>query len=256
MILVFLAIALFAEQISPYNPYKMTFDALLPPSKSHFFGTDQYGRDYFSRTIWGTRVALMVAIGSAGIAAVLGIILGAIPGYYGGVVDDLFSRFFDIFVMIPRFFLILLTVAILGSDIFFIMIVIGLTGWVNNARMMRSQVLSLKTRPYVDAVRATGASTFRILFSHIIPNGIYPIVANTTIQMANAILSEAGLSFLGLGDPSVISWGKLIADSEAFLTFAPWIAVFPGIFMLLLVFAFNVAGDGLSYALNPRLRER
>jgi peptide/nickel transport system permease protein len=256
VIVAFLLIAILAEYLSPYDPFTMGLDPVSPPNAQHLFGTDQFGRDLFSRTLWGTRVAFMIAVGSAGIAALAGIVLGAIPAYCGGVIDDLFSRFFDIFVTIPNFFLMILVVAMFGSNIFFIMLVIGLTGWVGNARMMRSQVLTLKTRPYVEGAKLTGAGTFRVLYSHIIPNGIYPVVANTTLRMADAILTEAGLSFLGLGDPNVISWGKLIATSQVFLAFAPWMAILPGIFMLTLVFAFNIVGDGISYVLNPRLRER
>lgn len=256
VLIFFILVAIFADTISPYDPFKPSYDIFRPPSQIHIFGTDHFGRDSFSRIVFGTRVALMVAVGSSGISAILGIFLGAIPGYYGGLIDDLLTRFFDIFVMIPRFFLMILIIAIYGSNITLIMIVIGMTSWVQNARMMRAQVLTLKTRPYVEAAKATGAGTFHLLVRHIIPNGIYPIIANTTLQMVNAIMAEASLSFLGLGDANVISWGKLIADSQAFLILAPWMAIFPGICLVILTFAFNVIGDGISYTLNPRLRER
>jgi peptide/nickel transport system permease protein len=171
-------------------------------------------------------------------------------------VDDFMSRATEVFQMIPVFFLLIVTAALFGSDISFVILAIGLTTWPSNARIMRSQVLTLKRRPYVLALVSTGASMPRILFRHIIPNGVFPVITNSALRMGSAMLTEAGLSFLGLGDPNVISWGQMVQGSQLMLNMAPWISLFPGMALLLLVCAFNLVGDGLNFAMNPRLRAR
>jgi len=252
-----LVVAVFAPVLSGYDPKDFSEDRYLPPgSPGHLLGTDNFGRDLLSRIIWGTRVAFLVGVCSAGISALLGIVIGAVPGYFGGVVDDLICRFIDIFLMIPVFFLLILATSIFGSNIYFVMFAIGITTWPANARIMRSQVLTLKSRPYVKASIAAGAGVGRVLLRHIIPNGVYPVIANTALQMGSAILTEAGLSFLGLGDPNVISWGQMIQIGQRYMNVAWWMVVFPGLALLLLVAAFNLCGDGLNYALNPRLQRR
>jgi len=251
------AMAVAAPLLATHDPKAFSIDRYVPPgSPGHPLGTDNFGRDLLSRIIYGARVAFLVGVLSAGISAVLGIVIGAIPGYFGGVVDEVISRFVDIFLMIPVFFLLILATSIFGSNIYFVMFAIGITTWPANARIMRSQVLTLKTRPYVKASIAAGASATRVLVRHIIPNGVYPVIANTALQMGSAILTEAGLSFLGLGDPNVVSWGQMIQAGQRYMNVAWWMVLFPGLALLLLVAAFNLTGDGLNYAFNPRLQRR
>jgi peptide/nickel transport system permease protein len=249
-------IALLLPVLPLPDPRAFLFEQNMPPSLSHPMGTDNFGRELMTRVLWGTRLALMVAVGAAGISMILGILLGAIAGYFGGVADDLLSRTFDIFMVIPRFFLALLVVALFGSDVVLVMIVIGLTTWPQSARIMRSQVLAIKKRTFVEGVRSAGASDGFILFRHIVPNGLAPIITDGAILMGRAILTEAGLSFLGLGDPGAISWGQMIFAGKDHLAFAPWMSIFPGLAMLIIVSAMNLLSDGLNYVIDPRLRGR
>ncbi len=253
--LVMVFFAVFSSQIAPYKAGEMTGDVLYKPGLKHFFGTDHLGRDVFSRVVFGTRTSLLVGFVAAGLSALIGIFIGTLSGYYGGIVDEVVSKIIDSFLMIPVFFLILIIVAIFGRNLFYIMLVIGLTTWPSNARIMRAQTLSIKERAFVKIARANGESTLRIIFSHIIPNGMYPVVANSALQIGGAILTEAALSFLGLGDPNVTSWGKMISEGKSYMTFAWWIIVFPGIFTILTVIAFSFIGDGLQKALYPALGE-
>ncbi|MGJ8453733.1 ABC transporter permease [Pseudothermotoga sp. U03pept] len=247
--------AVFAEWICPYKPGQMSSEILRSPSSSHLFGTDHLGRDVFSRVIYGTRTSLLVGFVAAGLSALIGIFVGTVSGYYGGIADEVISKIIDSFLMIPVFFLILIIVAIFGRNLFYIMIVIGLTTWPSNARIMRAQTLSIKERAFVKIARANGESKIRIIFSRIIPNGMYPVIANSALQIGGAILTEAALSFLGLGDPNVMSWGKMISEGKSYMTFAWWIIVFPGIFTILTVIGFSFIGDGLQRALYPALSE-
>jgi peptide/nickel transport system permease protein len=246
-------VAVFAPSLSPYRPSELQPEILQPPSRAYPLGTDQIGRDILSGMIYGTRVSLTFAVGVAGISLVVGVLIGAIPGYFGGLVDDLLSRFFEIFLMIPQFVLIVTVVALFGNNIIYTMIVVGLTLWPSNAKITRAQVLSLKSRPFVRAAVASGASDARILFRHILPNGLYPVVANSTLQMAYAILFEAALSFLGLGDPNHPSWGQVLSAANLHKS-AWWMALFSGMAILILVLGLNLVGDGINNALNPRLR--
>lgn len=245
--------ALFAPLIAPYKPNTLSDDVLSPPNYKHLFGTDHLGRDVFSRIVFGTRISLSVGFVAAGISALIGIFVGVVSGYYGGIVDEVISKVIDAFLMIPIFFLILIIVAMFGSNLFYIMLVIGLTTWPSNARIMRAQTLSLKERAFIKIARSTGEGNLRILLFHIVPNGMYPVVANSALQMGGAILTEAALSFLGLGDPNITSWGKMINEARTYMTFAWWTIVFPGIFTVLAVVAFSFIGDGLQHALYPKL---
>ncbi len=246
--------------LAPYlplpDPHALKYPMFLPPSTKHPFGTDSMGRDIFSRVIWGARTSLEVGVIAAGISALVGILIGAIAGYYGGLMDDVLSRITDIFLMIPAFFLILYVAAVYGASIYCIMAIIGLTIWPSNARIMRAQVLSLKEREFIQAEVLMGASNFRILFHHIIPNAIQPVLANTILQMARAIIIEASLSYIGVGDPNVISWGRMIYEGQAFLATYPWVPLFPGLAIAYTVFLVNVIGDGLSKVLAPKIGRR
>ena len=253
-----IALAIVTALAAPFlplaDPSAMDAAPYLPPGAEHVLGTDNFGRDVFARLIWGTQLALLVAVVSSAIASLLGIVLGSLSGYFGGRVDAVLSRIFDVFLLIPSFFLVLLIVALFGSGIEYTMIAIALTTWPRSARIMRAQVLSLKSRIYVQAARAAGASHLRTLARHVIPNGLAPIITDATILMGLAILTEAGLSFLGLGDQNAVSWGRMIFEGQRQLRLAPWMSFFPGLSLLLLVAAFNLLGDGLNRALNPQLR--
>ena len=252
----FIIIGIIAPFITQYGPFELTNDIYHPPSTKYLLGTDYFGRDVFSRIVYGTRVSLFFGGCTASLSLIVGIILGAIPGYFGGIIDDLFSRFFEVFLMIPRLVIIILVVAIFGSDIIYSILVVGLTIWPTNARITRAQVISIKNRGYIQSAISSGASHFRVLFYHILPNGLYPVIANSTIEIGRAILIEASLSFLGLGDLNNVSWGQILQRGQSAMFSAPWIAFFPGITIFLLTFGFSLIGDGINYALNPRLRER
>lgn len=229
---------------------------LKPPSREHLMGTDNIGRDVFSRIVWGSRISLSVGFVAAGVAVTVGTIIGATAGYFGGWVDDILMRFTEIVMSFPTFFLLLTIIAIVERSIFNIMLVIGFTSWPGLARLVRGQVLSLREQEFVMAARALGASDARIIFRHILPNAMAPIIVSATLRIGGAILSESGLSFLGLGVPEPFpSWGSILNAGRTYLLQAPWIATFPGIFIFLTVLAFNYVGDGLRDALDPRLKD-
>lgn len=254
LLVILVVIALVVPLLPLPDPHSTDFQPFLSPSRVHPMGTDNLGRDIFSRVLWGTRTSLSVGLVAAGLSAIIGVLVGGIAGYYGGVVDDILSRITEIFLVIPGFFLALLVVSIFGSSLINIMVVLGLLTWPSNARLMRAQALSLKEREFVQALKVAGVNELKIVLKHIIPNGIQPIIANTFLQMAGAIITEAGLSFIGLGDPNVISWGKMIYEGQIYITSYWWVPIFPGIFLVLTVLALNLLGDGLLTLLNPRLR--
>lgn len=249
-------VAVLAPVLAPADPFAQSSDLLAPPGGDHWLGTDKLGRDTLSRLIWGTRVSILFSFGVAALALVLGVLLGAVPGYFGGWVDHLGSRLIEVCLIIPRLFLIILVAALFGTNILFAMVVVGVTAWPSNARITRAQVLSLKRRPYVDAALALGAGHWRVLFRHILPNALVPVVANSTLQMASAILIEASLSFLGLGDPSQPSWGGMLQTAQSYVQTHPWLAIFPGAAITILVFGLTLVGDGVNWALDPRARLR
>ena len=232
IILIAVVLAVAAPFLPLPDPSAMEAIPYTPPGAEHWLGTDNFGRDVFSRLVWGTQLALMVAIVSSAIASLLGIVLGSVAGYFGGTVDAVLSRSFDVFLLIPSFFLVLLIVALFGSGIGYTMLAIALTTWPRSARIMRAQVLSLKSRVYVQAARSAGASHLRTLLRHVVPNGLAPIVTDATILMGLAILTEAGLSFLGLGDQNAVSWGRMIFEGQRQLRLAPWMSFFPGLALL------------------------
>ena len=259
IICIMILVAIFAPRIAPYDPFDMRIGRkyrFLPPSLEHLLGTDRFGRDAFSRLIWGSRVSLFIGFVAASIAAVLGITLGAIAGYYGGVVDNIIMRFVDIFLTLPTFFLILMITAMFGGSIWHVMVIIGLTSWPGTTRQIRAQFLSLKERPFVEAAHSVGASRRHIIIREILPNGIFPAIVSMSFRIGGAILTEAGLSFLGLGDPNHVSWGWMLNDALQSFLLAWWLPVFPGLVITIIVIAFNLIGDGLNDALNPRLKER
>lgn len=254
MLLLLLVVAIFATPLSPYDPYKLSDDLVAAPSSSHLLGTDHLGRDVLSMLIYGTKVSLLVGTVSALIAAVIGTLLGGVAGYFGGVTDTIFGGFINVFMMMPTFFLILIVVALFGSGMVKVMIVIGLTSWVGNAKLMRAQALSLRERTFIKSAEALGESKLKILFRHVVPNGIFPIIANTTMGVAGAILTESSLAFLGLGDPNIISWGQIIQSGKSYILTGWWICLFAGLAIIYTVITFYLLGDGLNRILSPRLR--
>lgn len=257
IIVMLMLVALFAPLIATHDPTSIDVeDALLSPCKEYIFGTDMLGRDIFSRMVYATRIALSIGFVAVSIAAIIGVILGSIAGYYSGRIDGLIMRFADIMLCFPAFFLILSVIAIVGPNIFNIMIVIGLTSWMGMARLIRAEILSLKTRDFVSASKALGANSGYIIMRHLIPNGIPPVLVSFVFGVAGAILTEAALSFLGLGvQPPDPSWGNIIMEGKAVLGVGWWVILFPGLAILVTVLAFNLLGEGLRDALNPRLKK-
>ncbi len=250
-------VAIFAPYISPYDPSAIDIkDILVGPSMSHPFGTDDLGRDVLSRMIWGSRVSLEVGFVAIGIATIIGILLGAAAGYYGGYLDSAIMRFVDIMLSIPTIFLVLAVIAILEPNIFNIMIVIGLTSWMEPARLVRAEFISLKEREFVTAARSLGATDRRIIFKHILPNGLSPILVSATMGVGGAVLVESALSFLGLGvQPPTPSWGSLLSAGKDNIEIAWWLSAFPGLAILITVLGYNLLGEGIRDALDPRQRE-
>ena len=260
LVSILVLLAVLAPVLSPYSPYELTNELRAAPGTpgsngraAQWLGTDKLGRDILSQLFWGAQTSLKIGLTAALIAALVGTMIGGIAGYFGGNVDKVIVEFINVFVMTPSFFLILIIVAMFGSKMIYVMIVIGLTSWPGNARLMRAQAISLRNRTFVRACQAMGESKLSIMFRHIIPNGICPIVANTTMQISGAILTEAGLSFLGLGDPNIISWGQMINNGKPLLTKAPWVAIVPGVAVVITVLAFFLIGDGLNRVIAPKM---
>lgn len=250
-------LAVLAPVLAPWDPYYLSDDLLMAPlSEGHLLGTTYMGEDVFSMILYGGRTSLLVGIVAAALSGIIGVLLGAVAGYFGGMADKILTEVTNIFLMIPSFFLILIVVAMFGSSMLHVMIIIALTSWPSNARMMRAQAMSLKERTFVKSAQVMGESRGRILFHYIVPNGIYPIIANTTMNVAQAILTEASLSFLGLGDPNVVSWGQMIMTGKSYLVNGWWIALFAGLAIMLVVIVFYMIGDGINYAMNPRMQGR
>lgn len=252
-----IVIAICAPFIATHAPTEQNLvDRIKEPSGDYFFGTDKYGRDVFSRVVYGARISLLVAFVASGIGLVIGGISGAISAYYGRWLDNVVMRIMDILLSFPSILLALLIMAFLGPSMTNIMIAIGITAIPEFARVARSSILSLKESDYVLAEHSMGASDFRILFKHIIPNGLAPVIVLFSLKMGTAILVEASLSFLGLGvDPSIPSWGSIIADGRNLLREAPWISVSAGIAVMITVIGFNFIGDGLRDALDPKINK-
>jgi peptide/nickel transport system permease protein len=256
-IVAMLAFALFAPAIAPYSPERIdSQNVLTAPSAAHPFGTDTLGRDIFSRIVYGSRISLLIGFIAVGIAVIIGIFFGSLAGYYGGWVDSVIMRFVDIMLCFPTFFLILSVIAVLEPSIFTIMVVIGATGWMGVARLIRSEILTLREREYVLASKVMGASDAWVIVRHLIPNAIGPVLVSATLGVGGAILVESALSFLGLGvQPPTPSWGNILMDGKSTLGVAWWLTIFPGVFITLTVLAYNLVGERLRDMLEPRLKE-
>jgi peptide/nickel transport system permease protein len=259
VLIVLTLLAICAPLIAPYDPNQIDLAGgtkggrPLPPSAEHWMGTDYLGRDYFSRIVYGARISLSVGFVAMGISVSLGVILGGLAGYWGGAVDNIIMRITDVMLCIPQFFLILTVQSMTKPSIYNVMAVIGLTSWTSIARIVRAEVLSLKARDYVMAAHSVGVPNTRILFRHLLPNTLGPIIVAASLRVPGAILTESGLSFLGLGvQPPQASWGNMLQGSTKYLGTAWWVVVWPGLFISLAVTSFNFLGDGLRDALDPR----
>ena len=257
VVAVLVLVAIFASVLSPWDPNRPdTKRVFEPPSRSHWFGTDQLGRDVLSRVIHGSRISLAVGFVSVGIATLIGIVLGAAAGYNGGAVDAAIMRVVDLMLVFPRFFLLLAVLAFLQPSIWTIMAVIGLTGWMGVARLVRAEFLTLREREFVIWSESIGASAFRVVFRHILPNAIAPVLVAMTLGIPAAILTESGLSFLGLGvQPPYATWGNILNDGRDSIELAWWMTLYPGLAILITVLSYNLFGEGIRDALDPRLRQ-
>lgn len=257
LLLIIVGMTIFAPYVTTHNPAKQNIrNRLQGPSKEHLFGTDQFGRDTYSRVVYGARLSLRVGFASVAVALVIGCFLGLIAGYYGGILDNIIMRFVDILLSLPGFLLALSIVAALGPGMENVILAIGVSYIPSFARMMRSAVITTRELEYVDAAEALGASDFRIIVSHILPNSLSPIIVLTTLSLAGGILSAAGLSFLGMGaQPPTPEWGSMIATSRPFIRVSHWAVTIPGLAIFTTVMCLNLVGDGLRDALDPRLKD-
>jgi peptide/nickel transport system permease protein len=258
IIIIMIVLAVLAPHIAPYSYETMVFaDRLQSPNTKHLLGTDQFGRDILSRMLYGARASLIVGLGGVAIALSIGALLGAVAGFYGRWIDEIIMRIMDILLAFPYIILAVALMAMVGPSLRNIILVMGITRTPQFARVTRGSVLTLKEMDFVTAARALGQREWRILTRHILPNCLTPIVVMASLSVATAILTESALSFLGLGiQPPQASWGTMIADGRRFMLDAPWIATFPGIAISLTILGYNLFGDGLRDALDPKLRGR
>lgn len=257
IILFFVLIAAFAPYIVPHDPLELNLEErLLSPSANHPMGTDNLGRDVLSRVIYGTRISLSMSAAVVTIIMVLGITIGAVAGYFGGVIDDVIMRVVDVLLAFPSIILALVIAGLLGPSLINVMFALGAIWWVSYSRIVRGSVLSIKEKEYVESARAMGCSDTYILRRHILPNVLSPVIVLATLDMGHIILSIAALSFLGLGaQPPVPEWGTMLNEGKPFMESASHLMIFPGLMIMTTVLAFNFIGDGLRDALDPRMKE-
>lgn len=256
IIILLVLVAVFAPVVAPYSITERAAGQFRkPPSSDHWFGTDTIGRDVFSRVVYGARVSLKIGISATAIALTIGLVMGAVSGFFGGIIDTLIMRVTDIFLAIPYIVLAVAIASVMGRSENTVILVLGFTGWLGIARIVRSSFLSLKQLEYVEAARALGYSRARIMFRHILPNALQPIIVYGTIAIGTVILSEAALSFLGVGpvDPTP-AWGLMVSDGKSLLATAPHLLFFPGMAIVITVLSFVFVGDGLRDALDPKLK--
>ena len=265
IISIIFAVAVLAPLVAPYDPREQNpmsqnapLEEKLKPTRAHPFGLDDLGRDVFSRVVYGARISLRVGIIVVLISALIGVVVGALSGFYGGWIDRILSTFvFNVFMSFPSLLLAIAMVAFLGPSLNNLILALSVIGWVGYARLVRGQVLKVRELDFVTAARALGAGDVRILSRHILPNAIQPLIVQASLGMAGAVLSEASLSFLGLGvPPPTPSWGAMLNDARAYLRVAPHLLIFPGLAVMLTVLAFNFLGDALRERLDPKQKKR
>lgn len=253
-----LFIVIFADVIVPYEKCieQVGQERLQPPSMQHFFGTDEFGRDLFARVIHGSRYSLFIGVATSLMALAIGAVLGASAGYFGGIVDNVICRIMDIFMCVPPILLSLAVVAALGTSLRNLIIAITISCIPGNVRLIRSVVLTVAEQDYVEAAKSYGTKNIRIIFRYVLPNAIGPIIVNTTMAISDMILSAAGLSFIGMGiQPPSPEWGALLSSAQPFIFTSQYLLIFPGIFIVLTSLSFNLVGDGLTDALDPKLKD-
>ena len=257
IVIILVLVSFLASYIQPYDPLKISIsNRTQAPSKSHTFGTDHFGRDIYSRLLSGAKISLTVGIVSVVLGAFIGIILGAIGGYFGGWIDYAITLIMDAIISFPAILLAIGLMSVMGLGVTNIIIALGFIGIPHYGRIVRGAVLSIREKEYVEAARASGSGHLKIILIHVLPNAMAPLIVVTTIGVANAILIEAALSFLGLGvPPPAPSWGNMLADGRNFLTQAPWMTIFPGLAISFTVLGFNTLGDGLRDVLDPKLKQ-
>lgn len=258
IIIILIITAIFAPLIATHSPtgYESLTDRYQSPSSEHLLGTDELGRDIFSRIVFGSRISIQIGVIAVGISMIIGVLLGGIAGYFGKWIDQVIMRIIDIMMAFPSILLAIALVAVLGPNLRNAMIAVGIVGIPQFARIVRSAVLSVKETEYIEAARAIGAKHGRTLMQHVLPNCLAPIIVQATLSVGTAILDAAGLSFLGLGaQPPKPEWGAMLSDGRAALQNAPWVVAFPGMAIFLVVLGFNLFGDGLRDALDPRLKQ-
>ncbi|MBI4183198.1 MAG: ABC transporter permease [Proteobacteria bacterium] len=252
-----LVLAVFGDAIVPFDPEKIRAGPrMASPGAVHLMGTDDLGRDVFSRVLAGLRISLIVGLSAAAVSTGIGIVVGSFAGYFGRLIDDLLMRLTEVFLVIPRFFLAIMLVAFFGAHIVNIILAIALLSWPEIARIVRAEFLSLRTRQFVDAARIAGCGVLVLMFVEILPNALAPVVVAGTLQVGQAMLLEAGLSYLGLGDPSQVSLGIMLQQAQQIMRSAWWTTAFPGLVIFLAVLSLNLVGDGLNDVLSPRSRGR
>lgn len=256
ILVILILVALFAPLLAPYDPTYQDYSAVLAaPGGAHLLGTDEYGRDILSRIIYGSRVSISIGIVAQIIASLAGVTLGALAGYYGGAVDSMISRIMEIFQAFPDLIFAMAIMTFMGKGVLNLFIALGLLTWVRTARMIRGSVMQLKEKEYIEASRASGASAFWVITKGLVPNCLSTIIVLVTLGIPNAIMYEASLSFLGIGiQPPTPSWGNMISAAQTFISYRPMYSIMPGAAIMLTVIAFNIFGDGLRDALDPKLK--
>lgn len=247
-----LLVAALADQIAPHDPLDLVGPPLTAPSWTHLMGTDDLGRDLFSGVVHGTRTSLAIAVGVGVLVLAIGLAVGLLAGYRGGLTDELLMRFTELFQVLPRFFLAIVIIALFGAGLDRLIVVLGVTSWPTLARIVRAQTLSLREREFVEAARALGASELRVIRHDVLPNVLPAALVMLALVMGQVLLIEASLGFLGLGDPNAISWGYLAGQAQRFLRVAWWLSLFPGLALVLAVLAFNLLSDGINDLLDRR----
>lgn len=257
IIILLILIAIFAPFLSPHDPYFVNLDKqLLKPSAEHWLGTDEFGRDLLTRIMFGTRISLVIGLVPTLLSMIIGIVLGMVSGYYGKKTDFIIMRIADVVLAFPELLLAMVVMYTLGASLLNIFIALSLVRWAGVARVVRAQTMSIKEKEFVEASRAIGVKNWKIMFKHILPNCLSSLIVLFTLNIPGAILSEASLSFLGVGaQPPAASWGLMISRGKEYLFSAPWVAISPGIAILIIVLAFNYLGDGLRDALDPHMKQ-